>query len=226
MSRLFGTGKPKQAPPSLNDAVANIDSRGQSLDKKIEHIDADLVKLRDQMRKMRDGPAKNTVKQKALRLLQQKKGYENQRDSLAQQSFNLEQTNFAIQTLKDTKVTVDAMKMGVQQFKKEYKNVNIDKVEDLQDYLMDMNYMTNEMQDALSRPYAMPDVDESELEAELAALGDDMGMEDTGGSYLDEASFAAPGVPSRDPGAVSYPAASSRTNDDPGRVPVRYGNNS
>lgn len=44
------------------------------------------------------------VKQKALRLLKQKKTYESQRDNLLQQSFNMEQANFATQQLKDTKV--------------------------------------------------------------------------------------------------------------------------
>lgn len=71
----------------------------------------------------------NMVKQKAMRVLKQKRQYETQRDQLMQQSFNLEQTNFAIQTVKDTKTTVDAMKMGVKEFKKEYKKVNIDKIE-------------------------------------------------------------------------------------------------
>ena len=55
--------------------------------------------------------------------------YEQQREQLDNQSFNLEQSNYAIQTLKDTKTTVDAMKVGVKQFKKEYKNVNLDKIE-------------------------------------------------------------------------------------------------
>lgn len=55
--------------------------------------------------------------------------YEQQQAQLQQQSFNLEQQNFAIQSMKDTKSTVDAMKMGVKQFKKEFKNVDIDKIE-------------------------------------------------------------------------------------------------
>ena len=81
---------------------------------------------------MREGPAKNAVKQKALRVLKQKKMYENQSDNLKQQSFNMEQANYATQTLKDTKTTVDAMKLGVKQMKKEFKKVNIDEIEDIQ----------------------------------------------------------------------------------------------
>ena len=81
------------------------------------------------MSKMRDGPAKNAVKQKALRLLKQKKQYESQAENMRNQSFNMEQTLMATQTLKDTKTTMDAMKVGVKEMKKEFKNVNIEKIE-------------------------------------------------------------------------------------------------
>lgn len=81
------------------------------------------------MLKMRDGPAKNAVKAKALRILKQRKMYESQVDNLRQQAFNMEQTNYATQTLKDTQTTVVAMKEGVKQMQKEFKNINIDQIE-------------------------------------------------------------------------------------------------
>lgn len=71
----------------------------------------------------------NAVKQKAMRLLKQKKMYESQRDNLAQQSFNMEQANFSLQTLKDTKTTLDAMKGGVKEMKQAYKHVDINQIE-------------------------------------------------------------------------------------------------
>ena len=71
---------------------------------------------------MRDGPDKNSVKQKALRLLGQKKQYESQADNLRNQSFNIEQMNLTIQHWKDT---VNAQKKAT---KKEFKNVNIKEV--------------------------------------------------------------------------------------------------
>ena len=58
---------------------------------KIRKLDAELIKYKDQMAKMREGGAKNAVKQKALRILKQKKMYEAQRDQLMNQSFNMEQ---------------------------------------------------------------------------------------------------------------------------------------
>jgi hypothetical protein len=44
-----------------------IDSRAESVDKKIARLDGELSKYKQQMSKMRDGPGKNAVKQKALR---------------------------------------------------------------------------------------------------------------------------------------------------------------
>ena len=35
-----------------------VDSRAESIDKKIAKLDAELVKYKDQMKKMREGPAK------------------------------------------------------------------------------------------------------------------------------------------------------------------------
>merc|ERR1712243_425818 len=161
----------------------------------------ELRKYKDQMSKMREGPGKNAVKQKALRVLKQKKQYESQVENLRNQSFNMEQVNYSTQMLKDTKITVNAMKTGVKEMKREFKNVNIDQIEDLQDDLGDMLEEANEVQEALGRSYGMPDVDEDDLEAELDALGDDFALdEDT--SYLDDA-ISAPSVPSREPGAAS-----------------------
>merc|ERR1712223_1680833 len=194
MNRLFGRGKPKEPPPNLTDCSANVDSRAESIDKKTARLDAELKKYRDQMSKMRDGPAKNAVKQKALRVLKQKKQYEAQGENLRNQAFNMEQTNYATQSLKDTKTTVKEMK-------KEFKNINIDQIEDLQDDLGDMLEEANEVQEAMGRSYGMPEIDEDGLEAELDALGDDFALDDDT-SYLDDA-MKAPDAPEREPGADS-----------------------
>lgn len=55
--------------------------------------------------------------------------YEQQLENLRNQSFNMEQANYATQTLKDTQATVAAMKDGVTQMKKEFKKINIDSIE-------------------------------------------------------------------------------------------------
>lgn len=209
MNRLFGKSKPAAPVPSLNDVVQSVDKRVETFDKKIQMLEAELFKYREQMKKMRDGPSKTMVQQKAIRVLQQKKQYEHQRENLMQQSFNLDQTNFATQMLIETKGTVDAMRAGVKQMKQEYKNINVNEIEDLQDDLTDMMADANEIQEALGRTYGVPDVDESELEAELEALGDEL-QKDTDTSFLDEVATpsAVPSVPStlpvsKEPAAIA-----------------------
>merc|ERR1712176_22537 len=195
MNRLFGT-KNKKPPPNLNDCVANLDSRADSIDKKIAKLDGDLAKLKNQMKTMRDGPAKNNVKQKAMRILKQKRMYENQRENIQQQSWNMDQTNYTINSLKDTQQTVTAMKAGLKEMKKEYKKINIDKVEDLQDEMEDMMLEANEIQEVMARSYGInDDIDEAELEAEFDALGDDF-LADNDTAYLD---IETPNAPTANP---------------------------
>ena len=59
--------------------------------------------------------------------------------------------NYSTQMLKDTKTTVNAMKVGVKEMKKEFKNINIDQIEDMQDELGDMMEEANEIQESLGR---------------------------------------------------------------------------
>lgn len=127
--------------------------------------------------------------------------YEQQVSNLRQQSFNMEQANYTTQTLKDTQSTVKAMQMGLKEMKKEYKKVNIDQIEDLQDDMADLLEQADEVQEVLGRSYGTPDIDEDELEAELEALGDEI-IGDEDASYLDDA-IKAPSAPDREPGAES-----------------------
>lgn len=149
------------------------------------------------MSKMREGPSKNAVKAKAMRVLKQKKQYENQAEGLRNQSFNMEQANYAAQNLKDTQATVAAMKDGVKQMKQEFKKINIESIEDIQDDMADMLEQADEVQDVLGRTY-MPEIDDDELAAELDMLGDEIAL-DNDTSYLDE----IPSAPDKEPGADS-----------------------
>lgn len=132
--------------------------------------------------------------------------YETQVENLRNQSFNMEQANYANQTLKDTQSTVAAMKDGMKAMKKEFKNINIEDIEDMQDDMSDMLEQADEVQEALGRTYNMPEIDDDELAAELDALGDEIALDDDT-SYLDDV-VNAPGIPDREPGADSVLPAS------------------
>ena len=132
---------------------------------------------------MRDGPGKTALKQKALKVLQQRKMYDAQRDQLQQQSWNMEQAGMMQDNLKNTMTTVDAMKTTTKELKRQYGKINIDKIEKLQDEMADLMDMGNDIQESISRSYDVPeDVDEDELDAELEALGDEVEFEAIGES--------------------------------------------
>jgi charged multivesicular body protein 5 len=61
--------------------------------------------------------------------------YENQRDQLAAQGFNIDQTSFAIETVKNTQTTVAAMKDAAKTLKAENKKLDLNEIEDMQDDL-------------------------------------------------------------------------------------------
>jgi charged multivesicular body protein 5 len=175
MNRLFGSGKKDpasiKAKPTLSDSIQKTDERTDSIEVKLRKLDGELARYKDQMSKMRDGPAKNSIRQRAMQVLKQKKMYEQQRDLLMQQSFNMEQTNFSIETLQQTVQTVQVMKDANKQLKKQFKSVNISAIEDVQDDLADLLQDAAEVQEVLGRAYGLPDdVDEADLEAELEAL--------------------------------------------------------
>jgi len=191
MNRLFGGNK--KPAPTLEEAISNTDGRVDNVEVKIRRLDAELSRYKEQMSRMREGPAKNSVKQKAMRVLKQRKMYEQQRDQLMQQSFNMEQTSFATENLKNTVTTVNAMKQANKQLKKQYKKVNIDKIEAMQDEMEDLLDQANEIQEALGRSYNLPeDIDEADLEAELEALNDDYLEEEEMPAYLEEPEIALP----------------------------------
>merc|ERR1719321_131218 len=80
---------------------------------------------------------------------------------------------FTQETMKDTADTVNAMKSANKELKKQFKTMDINQVEDMQDDMSDLMEQANEIQDVLGRSYALDEVDDDALEDELAALEED-----------------------------------------------------
>lgn len=153
------------------------------------------------MAKLRDGPGKvssvspsheltsqTAVQQRALRTLKQKRMYETQLNTLQQQTFNMEQAAMTTENLKNTMTTVDAMRVANKEMKKQYKGIDIDKIESIHYDMEDLIEQANEIQESLGRSYGVPEeIDEDDLQAELDALGldDDIG-ETEAPSYLQD----------------------------------------
>ncbi|KAJ9654049.1 Vacuolar protein-sorting-associated protein 60 [Neophaeococcomyces mojaviensis] len=188
MNRLFGA-KNNAPKPTLNSAIQGVETRIDSVDVKLAKLNSDLSTYQQKMAKMRDGPGKNAIKQKALKVLQQRKMYESQRDQLQQQSWNMEQAGMMQDNLKNVMTTVDAMKTTNKELRKQYGKIDIDKIEQIQDEMADLMELGNEISESMGRAYDIPDdVDEAELDAELEALGEDM--------MFEQQTESAGGVPS------------------------------
>lgn len=182
MNRLFGT-KSNVPKPTLNDAINGIDERVGLLDVKLSKINAEFATYQQKISRMRDGPGKLALKQKALRLLRQRKQIEAQKDQLENQLWNMTQASMTTDNLKNTMVTMDAMKLTNKALKAQYGKIDIDKIELLQDEMLDLIDKLNELQELLLMSYDAPDeISESELDAELDALGEEMDYEAEFGS--------------------------------------------
>ena len=71
-------------------------------------------------------------------------------------------------------------------------------LQNMQDDMEDLMEQANEVQEIMGRSYGMPEIDDDELEAELDALGDEIGL-DEDATYLDDA-IGAPSAPTSEPG--------------------------
>jgi charged multivesicular body protein 5 len=67
--------------------------------------------------------------------------YEQQKDQMSNQQFNLDQTSFAIDTVKSTQVTVAAMSAAAKTLKKEHKKIDLNDLENMQDDMEGMHRM-------------------------------------------------------------------------------------
>merc|ERR1719408_482276 len=173
MDRLFGKAKPAAPRPTSQDASATMEKRGEVQDERIMKLDKELARYTAQLKTMKPGPAKAQVQKRAMAILKQKKMYENQREQTRNQQFNVDQVMFATENLKETADTVDAMKDANKALKKQFKAININQVEDMQDDMADLLEQAEEIQNAMGRSYNTDDIDEADLEAELAAMEDD-----------------------------------------------------
>ncbi|DBA02476.1 TPA: hypothetical protein N0F65_008690 [Lagenidium giganteum] len=222
MNRIFGRQKPEAPQVNIGDVHSKVDGRVTDLDMKIATLDQELRKYKEQMAKTR-GPALAGIKQRAMQTLKRKKMYETQRDSLAAQSFNIEQASFAIESTKDTLDTVSAMKVATVQLKAEHKKINLDELENLQDDMADLLEDMSEIQEALGRSYGIgADVDESELEAELARLEEEWAEEEQlAQTETATPSYLAPAQQHDLPSApTALPARPSPTRTDEFGLPV------
>merc|ERR1719356_1977057 len=177
MDRIFGKKKKPGPPaPGLSETSAGLGGRVDEMDKKIAGLENELRVYKEKIKKARTPAAKKSVQKRAMEVLKRKKMYENQRDMIAGQQFNIDQASFGIESAKANVQTVAAMKGANQELKKTLKkDLNIDDVEDLADDMAEMMEDFNEINEALAQNFSTPeDIDEADLDAELEMLEDEI----------------------------------------------------
>mmetsp|Transcript_23103 Transcript_23103/g.56980 ORF Transcript_23103/g.56980 Transcript_23103/m.56980 type:complete len:194 (-) Transcript_23103:287-868(-) len=134
MNRVFGKKKAKAPPPSLDKAAAGLGDRVNTMDQKINSLENELRGYKEKMKKAKSPAAKKQLQKRAMEVLKRKRMYEQQRDTVAGQQFNIDQASFGIESAKANIETVAAMKAANTELKRTMKkDLNIDEVEDIAD---------------------------------------------------------------------------------------------
>lgn len=155
--------KPSQAMQGLDDAIDLVEKKENMTQHK---IDEELAKAKQYY-------AKNN-KNGALQCMKRKKVYEEQLLKLGAQKQNLETQRFALENQQMNMELVEAQKKAAEELKKGNKKMDVAKIEEQQDELMDEIDKANQVSDALANPVDPNIVDEDELLDELEMeLADD-----------------------------------------------------
>lgn len=211
MHRIFGRAKPAApagpAAPSLDDHIASLGARVPELDRRIAECDAQLLALKAQMGKCRTPQQQAPLRQRAMLLLKRKNHMVQQRDGAQARQFNMEQTQWAIDGMKEAKAHVEVMRTGVASMREAAKDFDIDDVADLHEDMTDMMADVDEINEVLTRSYdTYETVNEADLDSALDALGDDIGVGDSMAMGAPGSAMADPALPPL-PSATSVPAA-------------------
>jgi hypothetical protein len=135
------------------------------------------VEYKQQLKAQRPGPVQNRTRERAKQLLQQKKMWEKQMAQMSGVQFNIEQVAFTQENIVSAIEVSKAMKVGAKDLKAQMKNLSLGEIEDNMDDMADLLEDANEIQETLGRSYAVDDdVDDLELDEELAALDEELGM--------------------------------------------------
>lgn len=184
MQRFFGSKKPEKEAPSLADASKGLDSRSSHIDSQIAKCDEELIAVKKLLASSKTPASQNMHKQKALQILKRKKMYEQQREQLFGTQMTIDQCQFMAEQTKTTLMTVDALKASTTAMKKEMKLVNFNDLERLMDDMEDLKFDQEEIQEIMSRSYDLSGVNDMDIDAEFAALQEEISAEQVG-SALD-----------------------------------------
>ena len=127
MRRVFGKKKAEAPAPTLEDASKGLGGRIDQMDAKIASLENELRVFKDKIKNTKSPAAKKQLQKRAMEVLKRKRMYEQQRDQISAQAFNIDQTHFSLESAKASVSTVAAMKAANKDLKRTLrKDLNID----------------------------------------------------------------------------------------------------
>mgnify|MGYP002782960163 CR=1 FL=1 len=166
----------QESGAAMDQAQQGLQHRLSQLDTQIAQINFQLQALQKKMKGMKSSVGQRPLRAQALKLLNKRKQLEQMRDSIDAQSWSMTQAQMTSDNLKNTMVTVNALKSTNKALKAQYGKIDIDKLQDMQDEMMDLIDQGEELQQVLATNFVgndIEDIDEGELDAELEALADE-----------------------------------------------------
>ncbi|CAD8112664.1 unnamed protein product [Paramecium sonneborni] len=186
MNRLFGTSKqepPKQQPPppqnpqqpkviDLTEQQKRSEAKVKELTEQIQELDKQIAEQYHKAKNSK-GVQQTTAKSRAVMLLKRKKMLEQQLGQMLNNQMTLDQVAFTKENIQNTLEMAQAMQQVVAVQKEAFKEIDMDKLDDLMDDMEDMKFETDYMNEMMNRNYGC-DIDESELDREMAEIENDM----------------------------------------------------
>ncbi|KAA8498562.1 Charged multivesicular body protein 5 [Porphyridium purpureum] len=165
----YVTAPAPRAPVNMNVHEHNMEMRMGSLESKLRKCDEDLALYKREMQRLKPGsPQYEMYKQRAFRVLKQKRVYQKQFEQTGKQQFNMDQMKFAKEQVQDAQASVSMMKDANKAMQKDMNNIDLDEVEDLHDEMEEMLMDASAITDTLGRTYDLGDgITDADLEAEL-----------------------------------------------------------
>lgn len=180
LNKLFG--KPRDGGESTNAAMrgSSNGSTLQTLSKLQETIE--MLEKRQLLLEKKVADEHNKAKEftrmknkkAALMCLKRKKLYEQQVETLANNTLRIQDQIITLEGAKATTETVKAMREGAGAMKNMQKQMSITSVDDVMDEIQEQTENMRQIQEALSAPIgALAELDEDDLDAELAELDEE-----------------------------------------------------
>jgi charged multivesicular body protein 4 len=169
MVSLFGKKK-KVIQPDLPGSIATLRESLTTLEKRERHLEKQVQGAVEEARRRN----KNKDKRGALFQLKRKKMFEKQIEQLEGKRMNIETQIMALEAQAANKQIFNVMKQGKTALKASIGENDVDEVAEVMDDITEGIAQVDEISAAMSQPIGSDILDDDELEAELAAMDEEL----------------------------------------------------